>query len=108
MTETTTVLVLGRLGSVVDDAMRDLRVPGVEILTGTGLDDVRAAFAGDPPDHVVMGAGLDLEVRLAIVREVFTRSATTTVHLKDVASGPAGLLPFTRGVVRGLVEPPST
>jgi hypothetical protein len=101
----TIVLVLGRLGSVVD-AVRDLRVPGVEILTGTGLDDVRAALAGRPPDHVVMGAGLDLEVRLAIVREVFTRSTTTTVHLKDVDSGPAGLLPFARDVIHGLVGRP--
>jgi hypothetical protein len=102
----TTVLVLGRLGSVVDEAVRDLHAPGVEILTGTGLDDVREALAGHPPDHVVMGAGLDLEVRLAIVREVLTRSTTTTVHLKDVDSGPAGLLPFASGVIRGLVGQP--
>jgi hypothetical protein len=38
--------------------------------TATGLDEVRAALAEAPIDHVIMGAGLDLEVRLGIVRAV--------------------------------------
>ena len=49
-----------------------------------------------------MGAGLELEARLEIVREVFLASDRTTVHMKDVASGPEGFLPFVRAVVGGL------
>jgi hypothetical protein len=48
------------------------------------------------------GAGLDLDIRLEIVREIFQTSETTTVHLKDVASGPGGFLPFVRSVLAGL------
>jgi len=49
-----------------------------------------------------MGAGIDLETRLQIVREIFQLSETTTVHMKDRLSGPDGFLPFVRAVLRGL------
>jgi hypothetical protein len=42
-----------------------------------------------------MGAGLDLEARLEIVREIFLASDKTTVHLKDFTSGPDGFLPLS-------------
>ena len=44
---------------------------------------MRDALARGTVDHVIMGAGIDLETRLAIVREVFEHSDHTTVHLKD-------------------------
>ena len=49
-----------------------------------------------------MGAGIDLETRLAIVREIFRSSDTTTVHMKDRASGREAFLPFARSVMHGL------
>jgi hypothetical protein len=49
-----------------------------------------------------MGGGLDLDTRLAVVREVFQSSDQTTVHLKDQMSGPEGYLPFVRSVLTGL------
>ncbi|WP_157535022.1 hypothetical protein [Nocardia inohanensis] len=45
---------------------------------------------------------LDLELRLGMVREVFESSDATTVHLKDVGSGPGAFLPFVRAVLTGL------
>jgi len=66
------VLLLGRLGVVVEDAMEQLRMPDVQLLVATGLDEVRSAFAQGDIDHVIMGAGLDLEARLEIVRESFS------------------------------------
>jgi hypothetical protein len=77
---TRNVLLLGRLGVVVEDAQRQLRMPDVRLFAATGLDGVRSAFAQADIDHVIMGAGLDLEVRLEIVREVFRASDRTTVH----------------------------
>ncbi len=53
-------------------------------------------------DHVIMGAGLDIDVRLDIIREVFELSDSTTVHMKDFASGPQGMLPFVRAVLSAL------
>ena len=98
------VLLLGRLGVVVEDVQQQLRMPHVELFAATGLDEVRAALARADIDHVIMGAGLDLEVRLEIVREIFLASDTTTVHMKDVASGPDGFLPFVLSVLSGLAD----
>ena len=65
---------------------------------------MRSAFADADIDHVIMGAALDLETRLEIVREIFQASDTTTVHLKDFASGSDGFLPFVRSVLTGLAD----
>jgi hypothetical protein len=97
-----TVLILGRTRAVVDDVLARVARDGVRLAGGTGVDDVRAAFAGGRVDHVVMGAGLDLDVRLDIVRAVFATSDATTVHMKDVASGPAGFRPFVEAIVDAL------
>jgi hypothetical protein len=98
---TRNVLLLGRKGIVVDDVKNELQMPDVQVFGGTGIEDVRAVFARTRIDHVIMGAGIDLEARLEIVREVFNSSETTTVHMKDVASGPGGLLPFVRSILTG-------
>ena len=102
-----TVLLLGRTDIVVEDAERRLGMSDVRLLGGTGLADVRRAFSTESSiDHVIMGAGLDLQTRLDIVREVFELSDRTTVHLKDRTTGPEGFLPFVRAVLHGLRELP--
>jgi hypothetical protein len=101
---TRSVLLVGRLGVVVEDAVQQLRMPDVQLFVSTGLDEVRSAFAQADIDHVIMGAGLDLEARLEIVREIFLASDKTTVHMKDFASGPGGFLPFVRSVLAGLAD----
>jgi hypothetical protein len=105
----TTVLLLGRTGVVVEDVQRQLSLTDVELLGGVGIADVRTAFARAQVDHVVIGAGIDLETRLQIVREIFQLSGKTTVHLKDHSSGPEGFLPFVGAVLGGLrgYDPPS-
>lgn len=98
------VLLLGRLGVVVEDAQRQLQMPDVQLLVATGLDEVRSALVRGDTDHVIVGAGLDLEARLEIVREIFLTSDKTTVHMKDRASRPEGFLPFVRSVLAGLAD----
>ena len=100
-----TVVLLGRKGIIVDDVRSALSVSGVELLAGTGLEDTRAAFADHRIDMVIMGAGIDLEDRLAVIRFIFETSDSTTVHMKDWQSGPAGMLPFVDAVLRGLAAP---
>ena len=96
------VLLLGRTGIVLDDVKEQLDVSDVELFAGTSLDDVREAFEANQIDTVVMGAGLDLELRVRIIEAIFDASQTTTVHMKDFASGPGGMLPFVNGILKGL------
>lgn len=97
------ILLLGRKGIVVEDAKSQINDPELEIHGGTGIEDVRAAFANNAKiDHVFMGAGIDIDLRLEIVREIFQLSGTTSVHLKDASSGPQGFLPFVKAVLEGL------
>ncbi len=93
---TKNILLLGRRGVIVDDVQNQLHMPDIQLFGGTGIEDLRSAFAQTKIDHVIMGAGIDLETRLEIVREIFLLSNTTTVHMKEFASGPQGFLPFVR------------
>lgn len=99
---TTKVLLLGRTRIDLVAAAAVVAPLKVELYGGTTLDDVRAVMAHEQIDVVFVGGGLPIEDRLAIVRHVYEVSETTTVHLKDRASGPKGFLPFVRAVLRGL------
>lgn len=55
-------------------------------------------------DIVIMGAGIELEKRLEIVKYVFTTSNTTTVHMKDFETGPQGFVPFINRVLSGMLH----
>lgn len=98
------VLVLGFVPSLLDDFRRQLDMPDVEFVGGTGVDDVRSAFAQGDLDHVMLGGGLDLRTRLEVARVVFESSDKATVHLKDHLSGPEGFVPFVGSVLRGLSD----
>ena len=93
------VLLLGRTGIIVDEATAQINDATFEIYAGTCLNDVKAVFSKTQIDHVFMGAGIGIEKRLEIVRGVFLISQTTTVSLKDAASGPMGFLPFVKKVL---------
>jgi hypothetical protein len=53
---------------------------------------------------VIMGAGIELEKRIEIVRYVFNTSKITTVHMKDWETGPEGFVPFINSVLTGLYK----
>ena len=96
------VLLVGRLNIVVEDAKGQLQMPDLELFAATDLAQVKAIFQDHSIQHVFMGAGLELEQRLEIVRAVFQNSENTTVHMKDFASGPQGFFPFVRAIRSGL------
>jgi hypothetical protein len=95
------VLLLGLKGVIVDDVKDQVQVADIQLFGGTGIDDVRTTFERTSIDSVIMGGGIDLETRLEIVREIFQLSDTTSVHMKDIASGPQGFLPFVRSILNG-------
>lgn len=96
------VLLLGRKGIVVEDAQNLLNMPKVELFSGTNLEEVRSIFAENKIDHVIMGAGIELQERLNIIQIIFELSESTTVHMKDFASGSQGMLPFVSSILSGL------
>jgi hypothetical protein len=99
-----TVLLLGVKADILENVKQQLQMPGIEFLGGTGVADVGPAFHQADIDHVIVGGGLDLDARAAMVRTVFQSSDRATVHMKDQMSGPEGYLPFVRAVLGGLGE----
>jgi len=97
-----TVLLLGVRADLLEAVTRELQTPGIEFLGGTGVSDAESAFRQADIDHVIIGGGLDLEARAAMVRAVFQSSDRATAHMNDQMSGPEGFLPFVRAVLAGL------
>jgi hypothetical protein len=98
------VVILGLRPDLVAGFRRDLDLVDVELLTGSDLDDLRAAFVEEDVDHVILGGGLDVATRAEAVREVFRLSDRATLHMKDQLSGPEGFVPFVRAVLRGVAD----
>jgi hypothetical protein len=63
-----------------------------------------AIFRKEKIDIVIIGAGLNIDVRCEIIKLIFSLSDTTTVHMKDYASGPQGMLPFVNSVLNGVAQ----
>lgn len=97
-----TILLLGVRADLLEAARQELQTPGIEFLSGSGEAEVDAAFGKADIDHVIIGGGLDLDARAAMVRKVFQSSDRATVHMKDQMSGPEGFLPFAKVVLDGL------
>ena len=86
---------------IVDDVKGSIEAPDINLFGGTNLTDVKDTFAQNKIDLVIMGAGLEINDRLDIIRYIFETSNSTTVHMKDWDSGPAGMLPFVNGILNG-------
>ena len=97
-----TCLILGRNGTIVEEVRKALNRSDIQIEMGTTYEDVVQAFQNNAIDTVIMGAGLDLEIRLQIIQYIFEMSKSTTVHMKDWDSGPAGMLPFVTHILANL------
>ncbi len=100
------VILLGRLASNIPDAETGVTSRNFKIFSSSSLNDVKSIFQEQKNeiDCVIMGAGIDLEVRIEAIRFIFETSKSTTVHLKDWNSGSQGMLPFVNGILTGLVN----
>lgn len=96
------VLLLGRSGVVLDDVRSAIDTTGITLYASSTFDDVKTVTANAPIDTVIMGAGIDLDTRLAMIRHIFETSNGTTVHMKDRDSAKAGMLSFIDAVLTGL------
>jgi len=99
------VLLLGRLGINIPNFSTGVTNKNINLFSGTNLEEVKSVFEqNEKIDMVIMGAGIDLQSRLDIIKFIFENSKGTTVHMKDWNSGPAGMLPFVNGVIDGLFK----
>ena len=96
------VLLVGRKPMIVANLISQLDRRDLSLFSATSLAEVRQLLTEHPIDVVIMGAGLEVELSCDIVRSTFSLSDKTSVHLKDFASGPGGMLPFVNGVLNGL------
>ena len=96
------VLLVGRTHDVLDGAQARIEMSGVAFSAATTAGEVANAFSSSRFDHVFMGAGIALEERLGVVKAIYEGSDTTTIHLKDVASGSEGFLPFVKTILSAL------
>jgi hypothetical protein len=93
------ILVVGRLLDVVDHTLTRVDAHGATLHGATTLDEVRRALARRSIDVMIVGAGIELTERMAIVRAAFELSENVSVHLKDRLSGRAGFEPFVQQVI---------
>ena len=98
------MLVMGVRPDLIEAFRRELEGPGLDVVTGSDLADLHAAFAAGDFDHVILGGGLDIETRASAVRVVFEISDRATVHMKDQMSGPEGFVPFAIALLHGLAD----
>jgi hypothetical protein len=94
---------MGRKPEIMMQLVAGLNQTVVKFATATSIEDLKVSFAEELPSAVIMGAGLSLEIRLDIIKFIFEHSKTTTVHMKDWASGSSGMLPFVSAIVEGLL-----
>ena len=99
-----TILLVGRTRMVIDDARATLGLSDASLSTATNLAELEETLQIHRISHVFIGAVIGLEQRRAIVRAIVQNSETTTVHLKDAASGPNGFLPFVKVILSGLLQ----
>src|SRR5258705_13372773 len=101
---TTRVFIAGLLPHLMDDFSSRLAVPEIDLISGTGVEELSAAFADADIDHVIIGGGLRLPARLDMVRTVFESSDRAPVPMKGHRSGPEAFVPFVRAGLQGLAD----
>ena len=97
------ILLVGKQLTKIPSA-DELVIKDAEYFAAADLSRVQQVFAknNNAIDVVIMGAGIELEKRLEIVRYIFNASNTTSVHMKDWTTGPEGFVPFINAVLKGL------
>lgn len=98
------VLVLGKQGTYLP-SLNELSRSDIKLFTASAFEQAQAVFESHAPiDLVILGGGIPLEERLRIIDYVYHVSETTSVHMKEIASGPAGFVPFINRVLEGFAD----
>ncbi len=98
----TNVMLIGRNQWVIDAAERELTSPQRAVYGAVTMAELEAVLTENRIDHAFVGPGLDLDLRMELIRRVFELTDSTTVHLKDFSHGPEGALAFVEAILTGL------
>lgn len=92
------------VGKQLANVPPDLNIKDAQYFAAPDLKTSQQVFEenSNAIDVVIMGAAIELEKRLEIVRYIFTASNTTSVHMKDWETGPEGFIPYINSVLSGL------
>ena len=98
------ILLVGK-GLIAVPPLDQFTIKDVQYFAAPDLKTVKQVFEknNNGIDIVIMGAGIDIEKRLEVVKYVFNTRNTTTVHMKEWETGPAGYVPFINRVLTGLL-----
>lgn len=66
------------------------------------VDEMKTVLVEQKLDHVFIGAGLDVSIRVEATKTVPENSLVTQVHLKNVSAGMDGYMPFTKTILAGI------
>lgn len=95
-------ILLGLKKSVIDDAIAQLPDPAFELIGCLSIEEMKSVLQQNNIDHVFIGAGLDIDIRINAARTVLETSLVTQVHLKNFSAGPQGYVPFIRTILAGV------
>ena len=95
------VLLVGRLPNVIANVARQLEDLPIQWLGAHDRAEVIRQLEAEPRIAcVIIGAGLDDDIRGELIGVIASRRPDICIHLKDRASGPEGMAPFVHRVVR--------
>jgi len=98
------VLLVGRLPDILGRLANDLQDLPVEWLGAHDRAEVAQQLEAEPGIvTVIMGGVYADNLRGALIHEIAALRPDVSIHLKDRASGPAGMADFVRKVVNGIV-----
>jgi len=97
-------MILGRKVDDKDNYLSELKSDNISVFVGTSLNDVERVFSDHSIDAVFMGAGLQVDDRLSILKYVMENGLSTSIHMKDRNSGREGMIPFVKSIVQSIYE----
>jgi hypothetical protein len=95
------VLLIGRLPHVIGNVAKELQHLPIEWLGAHDHSEVVRQLENEPRiSTVIMGAGLDDKIRGDLIGIIAELRPDLSIHLKDRASGPDGMVPFVARIVQ--------
>ncbi len=87
-----------------DKYISELQTDKITVYVGTSLIDVEREFAFRSIDALFIGAGLQVDDRLSILRYAMENGLSTSIHMKDRNSGREGMIPFVKNILKSIYE----
>ncbi len=97
------VLLVGKLLKNIPDTSK-IEAKNINLFSASTLAEIEQVFSKNKIDIAIIGAGIEPEERIKMIRFIWTANHSTTIHLKDKESGPESFLPFINHVLNGFTK----